>query len=168
MLVRGTCLYDQVESGIFPHVVEVGQYLVVGDGQHHDEDPQQDHRHEELVDHPHGHHGRLEEVTPLPSGLDTGGQLATGHLVHGESHHELTLHFDKINDLFPYHCHVEVMIQLSALVSLPAEESMSAMQELRYMVSIRHLVMDLMWISSWFLVSFSRQWVSKGRSATVS
>ena len=96
MLVRGTCLYDQVESGIFPHVVEVGQYLVVGDGQHHDEDPQQDHRHEELVDHPHGHHGRLEEVTPLPSGLDTGGQLATGHLVHGESHHELTLHFDKI------------------------------------------------------------------------
>ena len=60
------------------------------------------------------------------------------------------------------------MIKLSALVSLPAEESMSAMQELRYMVSIRHLVMDLMWISSWFLVSFSRQWVSKGRSATVS
>ena len=45
---------------------------------------------------------------------------------------------------------------------------MSAMHELRYMVSILHLLIDLMWISSVFLVSFSRQLVSNGRSATVS
>ena len=47
-------------------------------------------------------------------------------------------------------------------------DSMSAMQELLYMVSILHLLIDLMWISSVFLVNFSRQLVSKGRSATVS
>ena len=42
------------------------------------------------------------------------------------------------------------------------------MQAVLYMVSILHLVMDLMLISSWFLVKPDKQFVSYGRSATLS
>ena len=45
---------------LLPLSVKVVVDLLVGDGHHDDEDPQQHHAHQELVDHPHGHHRRLE------------------------------------------------------------------------------------------------------------
>ena len=73
-------LNNEVQSGVLPHVVEVGQDLVVGDGEHDDEDPQEDHGDKELVHDPHGHHGGLEEVSALSPRLDTVRQMTARHL----------------------------------------------------------------------------------------
>ena len=45
---------------LLPLSVEVIINFLVGDGHHDDEDPEEDHADQELVDHPHGHHGRLK------------------------------------------------------------------------------------------------------------
>ena len=73
-------LNDEVQSGVLPHVVEVGQDLVVGDGEHDDEDPQEDHGDKELIHDPHGHHGGLEEVPALSPRLDAVRQMTARYL----------------------------------------------------------------------------------------
>ena len=73
-------MFNFAELLLLPLGVEVVVDLLVGDGHHDDEDPEQHHAHQELVDHPHGHHGRLQVLRALPPRDDTLQQVVTGHL----------------------------------------------------------------------------------------
>ena len=50
---------------LLPLRVEVVINFLVGDGHHDDEDPEEDHADQELVDHPHRHHGCLKVLGSL-------------------------------------------------------------------------------------------------------
>ena len=60
---------------VLPLGVHVVIDLLVGDGQHHDQYPQQDHADHELVEDPHGHHGGVDGVGPGPPYEDTAGHV---------------------------------------------------------------------------------------------
>ena len=88
-------LDDEVYPSILPLCVEVCQDLVVGDGEHDDEYPEEHHAHQELVHHPHGHHGSLEKLRAWSVSYDAGVKILlrhgavghleehAGHVVHG-------------------------------------------------------------------------------------
>ena len=62
-----------------PLCVHVVVYFLVSDGEHHNEDPQEDHADHELVEDPHGHHGGVDGVGPGPPDEDTAGHVVSGH-----------------------------------------------------------------------------------------
>ena len=72
---------------ILPLGVHVVVYLLVSDGQHHDEDPQEDHADHELVEYPHGHHSRVDGVGPRPPDEDTAGHVVSGHPSEAQGQH---------------------------------------------------------------------------------
>ena len=72
---------------VLPLCVHVVIDLLVGDGEHHDEDPQEDHAYHELVEDPHGDHGLVNHVGPgLPD------ECAGRHVISGESRQVVCRH----------------------------------------------------------------------------
>ena len=63
---------------VLPLGVHVVIDLLVGDGQHHDEDPQEDHADHELVEDPHGDHGLVDHVSPCLPDESAGGHIVPG------------------------------------------------------------------------------------------
>ena len=49
---------------VLPLCVHVVIDLLVSDGEHHDEDPQEHHADHELVEDPHGDHGLVDHICP--------------------------------------------------------------------------------------------------------
>ena len=71
-------LKDEYNLYSLPLCVHVVVYFLVCDGQHHNEYPQEDHADHELVEYPHGHHGRVDGVCPGPPDEDTAGHVVSG------------------------------------------------------------------------------------------
>ena len=66
-------------QNLLPLGVHVVVDLLVGDGQHHDEDPQQHHADHELVEDPHWHHRPVDGVSAQLPDQDAVGHVVSRH-----------------------------------------------------------------------------------------
>ena len=57
--------YFWSEKNLLPLSIQVVIDFLVSDGHHDNEDPEKNHADEELVNYPHGNHGRLQVFGPL-------------------------------------------------------------------------------------------------------
>ena len=64
-------------SILLPLCVHVIINLLVGDGEHDDEDPEEHHADHELVEDPHGHHRGVDDISPHLPDQDTAGHVIT-------------------------------------------------------------------------------------------
>ena len=72
---------------ILPLRVHVVVYLLVGDGEHDDEDPEQHHADHELVEDPHGHHGGVDRVGAHLADQDAAAHVVSRHTGQVPQHH---------------------------------------------------------------------------------
>ena len=79
----------KVDDDILPLGVHVVVDLLVCDGEHDDEDPEQHHADHELVEDPHGHHRRVDGVSSRSSLHDAAGHVVTGHSGQVLGHHNV-------------------------------------------------------------------------------
>ena len=86
--MRRNIKVDEVVD-ILPLCVHVVVDLLVCDGQHHDEDPEQDHTDHELVEDPHGDHRRVDRVSSRSPLHDAAGHVVTGHAGQVLGHHNV-------------------------------------------------------------------------------
>ena len=74
---------------ILPLRVHVVVYLLVCDGEHDDEDPEQHHADHELIEDPHGHHGCVDGVSSRSPLHDAAGHVVTRHPGQVLGHHQV-------------------------------------------------------------------------------
>ena len=72
---------------ILPLRVHVVVYLLVCDGEHDDEDPEQHHADHELVEDPHGHHGGVDRVGAHLADQDAAAHVVSRHPGQVPQHH---------------------------------------------------------------------------------
>lgn len=157
----------QIKCGmlrLLPLGVEIVIYFPVGDGHHDDEDAEEDHGDEELVDNPHRHHRRLGRHLTILLSLSFVYQARRWFV-----RCDADCNCVRRSWRFSLPCLREMMQPASwSLLTRAAPASWPAMQLVLYIVSIRHCPISFMLISSEPCARLVRQAESYGRSATLS